>query len=92
MNARTRIGTARMRLANIQSRCAEPTRRLVGYLTSRRRDSMAAGLLAPPGGVCFGPLDEGDELALRGLTARGNPSVRGPSGERADPHGSEPTG
>jgi hypothetical protein len=56
-----------------------------------RRNLAAAVLMQPPRGVCFGPLDEGQQLALQGLAAGGDPSARGPIGERTDRHGTEPS-
>jgi hypothetical protein len=86
---RTKIKTVRVRFTNITSRCSGPTRSLVACLA--RRNSAAAVLMQSPRGVCFGPLDEGDQLALRGLAASGDPPARGPIGERTDHHGTEPS-
>ena len=81
--------TARVRFMNITSRCSGPTRWLVACLA--RRNSAGAVLMQPPRGVCFGPLDEGRQLALRGLAAGGHPPPRGPIGERTEKHGTEPS-
>jgi hypothetical protein len=83
------MNTARVRFRNIISRCSGPTRWLVACLA--RRNSAAAVLMQPPRGVCFGPLDEGQQLALRGLAAGGDPSARGPIGERSEQLGTEPS-
>jgi hypothetical protein len=61
-------------------------------LARRRRNSAAGVLMQPSRGVCFGPLDEGHQVALRGFAAGGDPSARRPVGERTDHHGTEPTG
>jgi hypothetical protein len=81
--------TARVRLTNITSRCSGPTRWLVACLA--RRNSAAAALTPTPCGDCFSPLDEGHQLALRGLAAGGNPPARGPTGERTEHHDTEPS-
>jgi hypothetical protein len=88
---RTKIETARVRFTCITSRCSGPTTWLVACLARRRRNSAAAVVMQPAHGGCFGPLDEGHQLALRGVAAGGDPSARGPIGERTDSHGAEPS-
>jgi hypothetical protein len=87
---RTKLKTARVRFAYITSRRSGLTRWLVGCMARRRRNSAAAVVMQSAHGDCFGPLDEGHQLALRGLAAGGDPPARGPTGERAGHQGTEP--
>jgi hypothetical protein len=79
-----------VRFAYITGRRSGLTRWLVGYMARRRRSSAAAVVMQSAHGVCFGPLDEGHQFALRSLAAGGDPPARGPIGERTDHHGTDP--
>jgi hypothetical protein len=61
-------------------------------LLRRRGDPVAALPVDQLGSLCFGPVGERDQLALRGLIAGEEPSARRRPLERPDPDGIDSTG
>ena len=73
-----------MRFTNFkQTRTVRPSR-LGAYLLRRRADAGATTPGDRPGSLCFGPVDETDQLALEAFVAGEEPSPDGQPVQRPD--------
>lgn len=77
---------------NIKKTCPWRPTRLTSYLLRRRGDPVAAFPVERVGSLCFGPVGERDQLALRGFIAGQELSAYGRPLERRDRDRTDPTG
>jgi hypothetical protein len=84
--------TPQVRFMNIKQTRAGRPRRLASYLLRRRGDPVVAVPVEQPGSICFGPVGERDQLALKGFIAGQEPSPCGRPLERPYRDRTDPTG
>lgn len=76
---------------NIKKARAGRSRRLASCFTRRRADSVAALPIDQLDSSCFGPVGKRDRLALTDFIAGQERSAYGPSPERSQGDGTDPT-